>query len=232
MSLEIGCMKTSTIVLSVVAVLGGVGAVAAWRGMDCSSCKVAATTPAAVVTTVANPAPAASGAFTVDAVHSGVLFRIKHMGVSYFHGRFNDFSGTFHLDGDDAAKSALNVTVKADSIDTGNAGREKHLKSADFFSTAEFPEITFTSTSVKKTGDHTYDVTGDLTMLGAKKSVTATVTHVGTAQAPAQMGGGEVSGVEATFTIKRSDFGMNYGIDKGALSDEVQMTIALEGKRK
>lgn len=226
-------MKTSTIVWSVVAVVGGVGAVAAWQAMPCSSCQVASSTPSAVVTTVANPAPAEEGkAFSVDAVHSAVVFRIKHMGVSYFHGRFNSFSGSFHFDETDASKSSLNVSVKSDSIDTNNAGREKHLKSADFFSAAEYPEITFAAKSIKKTGEHTYEATGDLTMLGKTKSVTAAVTHVGTGKAPEQMGGGELSGIEATFSIKRSDFGMNYGVDNGALSDEVQLTAALEGRRK
>mgnify|MGYP000888627160 CR=1 FL=1 len=232
-------MKTSTIVWSVVAVLGGVGAVAAWKSMPCSSCQANAKSLGAVVTAVANPAPAPAPAlaedakaFSVDPVHSAVLFRIQHMGVSYFHGRFNSFSGSFHFDEADAAKSSLSVTVKADSVDTHNEAREKHLKTADFFSVAEFPEITFNAKSVKKTGEHTYDVTGDLTLLGKTKSVTTTVTHVGTATAPAQMGGGEMSGIETTFTIKRSDYGMNFGVEKNMLGDEVQLTVALEGHRK
>lgn len=224
-------MKTSTIVLSVAALVAGVGGLAAWHHMPCSSCGLSA--PAVVVTTVANPAPAEDAkAYTVDPVHSAVLFSIKHMGVSNFHGRFNDFSGSFLLNADDASKSSFNVTVKSDSVDTNNAAREKHLKTADFFSTAEFPEITFSAKSVKKTGDHAFEVVGDMTMLGKTKPVTATVHQIGTGKAPAQMGGGELMGVEATFTIKRSDFGMSFGIDNGALSDEVQMTVALEGKRK
>lgn len=223
-------MKTSTIVLSVAAVLGSVGALAAWHHMPCTSCSVASAAPAAAITTVANPAPAEEAkAFTVDAVHSAVVYRIKHMGVSYFYGRFNEFSGAFHFDSADAAKSSLNVTVKTDSIDSANDGRDKHLKSADFFSVSEYPEITFTAKSIKKTGDSTYEVTGDLSLLGKTKSVTTTVTHVGTGKG---MRGGELSGIETTFTIKRSDFGMTYGIDNGALGDEVQLTVSLEGARK
>lgn len=225
-------MKTSTIVLSVAAVLGSAGALAAWHHMPCTSCSVASAAPAAAITTVANPAPAPAEeakAFTVDAVHSAVVYRIKHMGVSYFYGRFNEFSGAFHFDSADAAKSSLNVTVKTDSIDSANDGRDKHLKSADFFSASEYPEITFAAKSIKKTGDSTYEVTGDLSLLGKTKSVTTTVTHVGTGKG---MRGGELSGIETTFTIKRSDFGMTYGIDNGALGDEVQLTVSLEGARK
>ncbi len=226
-------MTKSTIVLSASALIAAGGAFAAFHLLPCGSCHESATAataaaPAATVTTVAMHAPAPAEqakVFTVDPVHSSVVFRIKHAGVSYFQGRFNDVSGTFALNAEDASKSTINVTVKSDSIDTNNAGREKHLKTADFFAVAEHDSITFAATSVKKTGEHSYEVTGDLSMLGKTKSVTAAVEHVG----DGEMKGKAKSGLEAVLTIKRSDFGMTFGVDNGMLGDEVRLTIGLEG---
>ncbi len=172
-------------------------------------------------------APAATGPFTVDGVHSSVIFRIKHLNVAWNYGRFNKMSGTFLLDGKDPAKSVIDITVDASSIDTANADRDKHLRAGDFFSVQEYPTLTFKSTAFKKTGDTTFEVTGDLTMKGKTKSITITVENTG--QGPGRRGG-EVAGLETRFNIKRTDFGMDYMV--GGLSDEVGLIIALEGGRK
>jgi len=170
-------------------------------------------------------APAAAEAFTVDGVHSSVVFRIKHMNVAPFYGRFNKVGGTFLLDGD---SSVVDVTIDAESVDTANGGRDKHVKSQDFLSVKEFPTIAFKSTSARKQvqGDGV-DVTGTLTFHGVTKTITVTVRPTGEA---AGVKGGTVAGLEATFTIKRSEYGM--GGMPGALGDDVTVMIGLEGGRK
>lgn len=173
-----------------------------------------------------SPAPATAGAaaivdggFSVDPVHSSLVFKIKHMDKANFYGVFKTVTGKFSLDAADAAKSSLDISVDAASVDTRNEKRDAHVKSADFLSVKEFPAITFKSTSFKKTGDKAFDVTGDMTFRGVTKPVTAKVTQTDDKGA----------GIEATFSIKRSDFGNNTMVGKG-LSDEVEFHVSLEGK--
>lgn len=166
----------------------------------------------------------AAETFKVDATHSSVVFRVKHMGVSYTYGRFNDVAGAFSIDEGHPAESGFDITVKSASIDTESDSRDNHLRSPDFFNVKQFPEITFKSKSVKKSGE-IYKVTGDLTLLGVTKSITIDVEHIGTAEHPRS--GNAISGVETVFTIKRSDYGMTYGL--GGVGDEVKLMVSLEG---
>jgi polyisoprenoid-binding protein YceI len=168
----------------------------------------------------------AADAFQVDTVHSSVLFRVKHMNVSYAYGRFDDVAGKFLVDESDPSNSVFDVTINAESIDTANTKRDMHLKGPDFFNAKQFPTITFKGNSVTKSGSG-YDVTGDLTLHGVTKSVTFRLSPTGTGKG---MGGGTLAGVEATTVIKRSDFGMTYMV--GPIGDEVTVTVALEGGRK
>lgn len=172
------------------------------------------------------PASAAADAYTLDPDHCFVVFRIKHLGVSYTYGRFNGISGTVALDDQNPEKSSLAVEIKADSVDTHNEKRDKHLKSPDFFNVSEFPIIAFKSTSVKKSGDE-YEVTGDLTLHGVTKSVTIPFERTGSGQG---MKGEERAGGEAELTVKRSDYGMTYMLDK--VGDEVLLKVSLEGIRQ
>lgn len=169
-------------------------------------------------------APAAATKYTLDLVHSTVLFKVKHANASWAYGRFNDFSGTLMFDAAKPEASSFEVSIKADSIDTANAKRDQHLTSPDFFNAAEFPTIDFKSTSLKKTGEHTYELAGNVTLLGVTKPVTAKLEHTGNGKNNA---GAEVIGAEATFTIKRSDFGMTYGL--AGIGDEVHITVSIEG---
>ncbi len=186
---------------------------------------IAAGRPEAAV--IASPARA-EGAYAVDAVHSSVIYRIKHLNVSYSYGRFNDVAGSFHFDAAKPEASTLDITVKTESIDSANEKRDGHLKSQDFFSAKEFPTITFKGKTFKKVSDTSFEVTGDLTLHGQTKPVTAKVDLTGTGPG---MRGGEVAGIESKFTIKRSDFGINYMVGKG-LGDEVDLIVALEGGRQ
>ena len=172
-------------------------------------------------------APSAQGSpnqtFTLDGVHSSVMFRIEHNGVSNFYGAFKHVSGTYTL-GD---APSFDIIVKADSVDTRNDGRDRHLKSPDFFNAAEFPNITFKSTKAEKAGDN-WNVTGDLTLHGVTKPITCEIRTWPVKQTDK----GAKSGFETHLTIKRSDFGMNTYIAEGGLGDEVTILVAGEGGAK
>ena len=173
----------------------------------------------------------ASGAFAadtyeIDGSHSTALFRIKHLGVSYAYGRFVDIKGSLLVDEQAPSKGSIKVEIKTASIQTDHEKRDTHLRGPDFFSVKQFPTILFESRSIKKSAGG-YDVTGDLTLHGVKRSITTKVEHVGTGKDP---WGGTRTGFETTFTIKRSDFGMKFML--GGLSDEVRITFAVEGIRK
>jgi polyisoprenoid-binding protein YceI len=171
-------------------------------------------------------APArAADTFTVDPIHSSLIFRIKHLDAGYIYGRFNQFSGSFALDDKNPADCKLEMEVKVDSLDTGNGMRDTHLKGPDFFNAKESPTMTFKATSMKAADEKTYEVTGDLTLHGVTKPVTVKLERIGSAKDPRS--GKLRTGFETTFTIKRSDFGMKYAI--GLLGDDVRVTVAVEG---
>jgi polyisoprenoid-binding protein YceI len=164
--------------------------------------------------------------FAIDAAHSAISFRVMHKGVSWSHGRFNGFEGAFQLDEANPAQCSIQIEVDAASIDTNHEGRDKHLRSQDFFDTKQFPSLSFKSTGVKAGGaPGRMLVTGELEMLGQKKPVEVAVELVGQAEG----GKGAMAGLDGSFTVKRSDFGMKYGLDQGALGDEVHVSISLEG---
>jgi polyisoprenoid-binding protein YceI len=166
----------------------------------------------------------AADTFTVDPVHSSLLFRVKHLNCGHIYGRFNQFSGTFALDDKNPADCKLEMEVKIDSLDTANADRDKHVKGPDFFNAKEFATMSFKATSFKANDEKNYEVTGDLTIHGVTKQVTVKLERLGTARDPM---GKMRSGWETTFSINRSDFGMKFGIP--LISDEVRIIAAMEG---
>jgi polyisoprenoid-binding protein YceI len=182
---------------------------------------------AVVVAVLCVAAPAWSADdYVVDGMHSGVNFKISHLGLSWIHGRFNDFSGTFTIDPADAGKSSFGMTIKAESIDTNNQKRDDHLRSPDFFNAKQFPAITFKSTAVKATKGG-YQVTGDLTLHGVTRSITFDLVGGKPAEFPK---GVQRTGYSTELVLKRSEF----GVDKFAemLSDEVHVAISFEGTKK
>lgn len=166
--------------------------------------------------------------WVVDSVHSSVVFRVKHANASWFQGTFDKIEGQITLDPSKPEAGSVSLTIPVDSIDTNDKKRDDHVKGPDFFNSKENPTIAFASTKIAKKGDAQFDVTGDLQMAGKKKSVTMTVEKTG----EGEMMGSKVSGWMTTFTIKRSDFGMKYALDKGMLGDDITLTIALEAKQK
>lgn len=180
--------------------------------------------------TAFHPAPAtttpAEGAATwkIDPVHSSAIFCVKHANASKFYGVFKAVNGEFTIDADKAENCKVEATIATDSVDTRNDDRDKHLRSPDFFDAKQFPTLKFTSTKVTAKGKDAYEVVADVELHGKKAPVTATVTKIGEGEFQ-----GKRVGYEAVFTLKRSEFGMTYGIDKKVLADEVLVTIAVEG---
>lgn len=169
----------------------------------------------------------AAETYKVDPVHSSFLFRVKHFNAGYFYGRFNEATGTVVIDEANPAKSSVEIQVKVESIDTNDVKRDQHLKSPDFFNAKQFPTITFKSKQVKPSGKDTYEVTGDLTLHGVTRTVTAKVTRTGGGKDPF---GKFRIGFETVFTIKRSDFGMKFML--GPVSDEIRLIVSIEGIRQ
>ena len=181
---------------------------------------------ALIVLLASQPSARAADDYTIDVAHSGVSFKVSHLGLSWIPGRFNDFSGSFTVDKEDPGKSSFSMTIKAESIDTGNAKRDQHLKSPDFFNVKQFPLLSFKSTSVKASKDG-YEVTGDFTLHGQTQSITFTLTGGKTAEFPK---GVQRTGFSTDLVIKRSDFGMEKF--KGAIGDEIKVSVSFEGVKK
>ncbi len=169
----------------------------------------------------------AAETYSVDTAHTYVMFRVKHLGVGYSYGRFNGPAGKFVFDEASPSNSSIEMQVKADDIDTNVDKRDSHLKSADFFNAAEHPAISFKSTSVKKISDDMYEVAGDFTLLGKTRPVTMKAKDTGAGKDP---WGKYRRGFETTFTIKRSEYGMNFMLN--GVSDEVDITVSVEGIRQ
>ena len=174
-----------------------------------------------------NNAIFAAETYSVDTAHTYVMFRVKHLGVGYSYGRINGPTGKLVFDEASPSNSSIEMQVKTDDLDTNVDKRDNHLKSADFFNAAEHPSISFKSTSVKKVSDNTYEVGGDLTLLGETRPITINVSDTGAGKDP---WGKYRRGFETTFTIKRSEYGMKFMLN--GVSDEVNITVSLEGIRQ
>ena len=159
----------------------------------------------------------------IDGVHSSVVFKVKHANLSWFHGTFNDVSGTLTLD-DAVDNCKVSVKIAAASIETRDGKRNEHLKGPDFFDAKQFADITFTGSKFKKAGDG-YVVDGELVLHGVRKPLTIKVAKTGEGEFQ-----GRRMGFETMLVIKRSDFGMTYGVAEKTLGDEVMVTVALEVK--
>jgi polyisoprenoid-binding protein YceI len=167
--------------------------------------------------------------WVLDGSHSRVGFSVSHMVVSSVTGRFKQYTGTVALDEANPTKSQVDITIKAESIDTDDAKRDEHLRSPDFFDVKKFPTITFKSTKITKAGASKYKLTGDLTIHGVTKAETLDAVLSESIQNP---WGKRVRSVKLTGKIKRSDFGLkwNKSLDKGGVvvGDEVNLDIVVE----
>lgn len=182
-----------------------------------------------VVTPLTAGAPVAMQTFNVDASHSQVHFKVRHLGLSTVTGRFGTFAGSFQLDPATGQAGAATLSIDVATISTNNERRDGHLKSADFFAADSFPKITFTSTAIQKLSGNKYKMMGNLTMRGVTKPVTLDAELAGTRQTPE----GWLAAVNMTGTVKRKDFGLMWDrVTEGiaVVSDEITLDIEVEAK--
>jgi len=164
-----------------------------------------------------------SGDYTIDPAHTRLGFSARHAMVATVRGSFKEFTGTAHVDTANPADSKVEISIVANSIDTGQQQRDDHLRSGDFFESEQYPDITFTSTDVSRDGDD-WTITGDLTIKGVTHSVAVPFEFTGSAQDPF---GNTRIGFEGAATIKRSDWGMSFNaaLETGGVlvSDKVKL---------
>ena len=169
-----------------------------------------------------------TGDYRVDAGHSVIGFSIRHFEISFVRGRFKDFTSTIHYDAADMTKSTVEFTAKVESIDTGVGGRDNHLRSADFFDVAQFPEMKFKSTKVEKKGNG-YVLHGDFTLKGVTKPISFPFNLTGAIK---DNRGNVRFGIAAETKINRRDYGITWGakMTNGGLNvaDEVLIDLQLE----
>jgi polyisoprenoid-binding protein YceI len=168
-------------------------------------------------------------AWVIDNVHSHVGFSVKHMMVTTVRGQFKTYSGTLSLDASDFARSKFEGEIEVASVDTGNADRDAHLRTGDFFDAPSHPKITFSSTRIEGKGDGEFVVHGDLTIRGVTKPVALDVEYHGTSKNPY---GKTVAGFGARATINRKDFGVSFNalLETGgvAVAEKVKIEIDVE----
>jgi polyisoprenoid-binding protein YceI len=171
--------------------------------------------------------------WNLDNSHSSVNFSITHMVVSEVQGSFKKFTAKVDATKDDFTDAKIDFTIDANSVNTDNEDRDKHLRSGDFFETEKYPEIKFTSTSIKKINGKVYELKGNITMHGVTKPAVFTLTFNGIIKDPY---GFQRAGFKAKTTIKRSDFNLSWNktLDAGGvvLSDEVNIDLNIEITKK
>ncbi len=177
---------------------------------------------AAILAIMTFASPSLADTWQVDAVHTSVVFKVKHLDISNFYGRFNEINGSLDT-GDNAS---FDFTVPVASIDTNNTKRDDHLRSPDFFNAKQFPTINFKGSSITP-NDNGMELKGELTLHGVTKPLTVQMNKIGEGE---DQRGSHRIGLETTFTIKRSDFGMDQMI--GPVGDEVTLTISIEAIRQ
>ena len=165
--------------------------------------------------------------FEIDPVHSTIGFKVKHL-FSYVTGRFNEVQGTISADAAKPEDSSVEVKIATKSVNTANGKRDTHLRSPDFFDAEKFPEMTFKSKKIARTGDDTAEVTGDFTLHGVTKEVMLKVKFLGKGKG---VTGGLQTGWEAKTTLKRSDYGLTWNkVIEGTsvVGDDIEITLEIE----
>ena len=174
-------------------------------------------------------ATVATKTWAIDAAHSEIHFKVKHMMVSTVTGSFDEFEGKVKSEEESFEGAEIQFSAKTGSINTRNTDRDNHLKSDDFFNAEAYPELKFASRSIQKVSDNEFSVTGDLTIRDVTKQVTLNVVHEGTAIDPY---GQNKAGFEITGKINRKDFGLKWSAVTEAgsvvVSDEVRLALNVQ----
>jgi len=171
-------------------------------------------------------------AWNIDPAHSVAAFSVRHMMVTNVRGQFNNVTGTIKFDPSDIGNSSVEAKIEMSSLTTGNEKRDEHLRSADFFDAAQYPEITFKSTKVEPAGSNHGRITGELTIRGTTHTVSMEAEYLGPVKSPEDLGGETTMGFSASLTIDREDFGVNWNVplEGGGLvvGKEVRITLDVE----
>lgn len=165
--------------------------------------------------------------YLIDPVHSASVFRVNHLGFSYTYGLVPNLEGSFTFDAEKPEDAKITVQANVSDLTTQYFQRDAHLKNEDFFDVEKYPAMRFESASWKPLEGNRYEVTGDLTILAVTKPITITVEFVGEGEG---MRGEYRAGFDTQFTIKRSDFGMDYMLE--GIGDEVTINVGIEGIRE
>lgn len=168
----------------------------------------------------------ATQSYNVDTSHSSVGFSVRHMMIAKVHGRFSKWSATIALDDADFSRSKVEAVIQTASIDTNEPKRDEHLRSADFFDAAQFPELRFTSKKVVGSGEH-FKVVGELSLHGVTREVTLDVERTGAGKDP---WGNLREGFSAKTSINRTEFGLkwNQALETGGILVGEKVEIELE----
>jgi polyisoprenoid-binding protein YceI len=169
----------------------------------------------------------AADVYKIDGAHSSANFAVKHMGISTVRGRFTDVSGTIRYDEAAPEKSSVTAVIRSNSVTTDNATRDKHLNTPDFFDTAQYPELRFQSTSVRKVGGDQYVAVGDLTIRDVTKQVELPFTL---AQGKGPKGEPRL-GAEGSLTINRYDYHVSYDPTGLGVGKDVKIDVSVEGTK-
>ncbi|WP_409343168.1 YceI family protein [Paenibacillus sp. MBLB4367] len=171
--------------------------------------------------------------WAVDPTHSSLDFSVKHMMIAKVKGTFHAFEAQIEADPSDLTSASIRFDIDLNSIDTKNSDRDAHLRSADFFEIEKYPKLTFVATSIEKSGNGEYDVTGDVSLHGVTRSETFSVSFEGAGKDP---WGNEKAGFSATGSLKRSDYGLTYNavLETGGvlIGDEVKISIEIEAAKQ
>ncbi|HMI08425.1 MAG TPA: YceI family protein [Flavobacterium sp.] len=167
--------------------------------------------------------------WVIDPTHSEIGFKVKHMMFTNVSGKFQKFEASIATEGDTFENAKIEFTGAIDSLSTGNADRDGHLLSADFFDAAQYPEITFKATAVKKVDESDYEIIGDLTLHGVTKSVKLAAEYSGQMKDP---WGNTKAGFALEGKINRKDWGLNWNaaLETGGVlvGEEVRLAIELQ----
>jgi polyisoprenoid-binding protein YceI len=176
-------------------------------------------------TTTATGLPLAAGVWTLDGMHSGVHFKVRHIGLTSVHGRFNRFDATLTV-GETLADTRVEARIEMSSVDTNQPDRDAHLLGIDFFSADQHPLMAFRSTGIRAAGERDYALDGELTVNGVTRPITLDVEFHGVETFPAD--GSTHAGFSATTTVNRDDYGIDFNLPLGMGNFVLGKKIAVE----
>jgi polyisoprenoid-binding protein YceI len=202
----------------------------AGKDKNMRSAAIVTLSPVLFLVFAARTLPAAD-VYQIDPTHTSVIFSASHWRFSYTYGMFREASGSYVIDKASPANSRFLFKIATNSIDTNNAKRDQHLRSADFLNVQQYPDITFESTkcTLLETPEEgkVFQLEGTLSMHGVSKTITVPLRMLGEGTGPY---GDHITGFLCQIALKRSDFGMNNLLDKGQVGDAIGITISFEGK--